>query len=116
MKLTNISLNDDFTVISNSENWTNTYHKFELNISQADKERIVQQIKSSDQFFVDNKNNFYLPDKAQAYSDTTIFASYENSLYFRQENYTLSEGYASSFIVISIDKNQNILIFEQSSK
>lgn len=116
LRLTDIRLNDDFTIISNSNSWSTGYHKFELSISQADKERIIEQIKSSNEFFVDSKNDFFLPDKAETLSDTTMSANYEDSLYFRQETYSLSDGYAPSLISVSIDKKRNTLIFEQSDR
>jgi hypothetical protein len=102
----NIKLKDDFKIISNSSGgFMDYYHTFELSISQADKKEIIDKINASKDFVVDTKNNFYLPDKTDRYSDTTIEANYENDSHFKRESYqTFEQGHAPTHEIISVDK------------
>ena len=111
----NIKLRDDFKIISNSSGgFMDYYHTFELSISQADREEIIGKIKASKDFVVDSKNSFYLPDKTDRYSNTTIMANYENDSHFKHETYqTFEQGTAPTHEIIAVDKTSNRLTFEQ---
>jgi hypothetical protein len=111
----NIKLKDDFKIISNSSGGLmDYYHIFELSISQADKEEIIGKIKASKDFVVDTKNSFYLPDKTDRYSNTTIVANYENDSHFKHETFqTFEQGTAPTHEIIAVDKTSNRLTFEQ---
>jgi hypothetical protein len=90
------------------------YHKFELSISQADKQEIIKKIRSSEDFVVDSKNSFYLPSKTGRFSNIIVRANYENASYFKRETYqTFEQGHAPTHEIVSVDKTANRLTFEQ---
>lgn len=110
-----IQLKDDFEILSNSSGGLMDYfHTFQLSISERDKEQIISKIRSSDDFTVDTRNRFYLPDKIGRYSSTTIKANYENDESFKRETYqTFQEGYAPTHEIITVHKGSDRLTFEQ---
>ena len=111
----NIELIDDYTIISNSNSGIRDFsHKFELLISDKDKTRIMNQIKNSEDFFTDPKNDFFLPNEIGRYSKKKVTANYENKWSLKRESYeTFRQGYAPCFEIVSIPKDENKLIFEQ---
>ena len=110
-----IELNDNFKILENkSGGLMDYYHKFELKISDADKNRLIDKI-TSEQNYVDKiQNSFYLPEKAiSRYESDTITANYQTDWEYKTEIfYTNGKGYTPTYIIISISKKENILTFE----
>ena len=115
LKTHDIELTDKFKIISNNKSGIRDYsHKFELKISENDKNQTIKQIIDSEGFFKDSTNNFYLPRNIGRYSEKMIKANYENDWYYRRESYeTFTQGHAPCLEIISVSKDDNILIFEQ---
>ena len=111
----NIKLKNDFKIVQNSSSGFMDYSQtFILTISQQDKEEIIKIIKESENFAVDLEDDFYLPSKTDRYSDTKVYADYENDKYYKRETYqTFEKGTAPVHEIISIEKRSNKLKFEQ---
>jgi hypothetical protein len=112
-----IELLDDYQIISNRNSGIRDYtHEFKLLISEKDKIRIINQIKSSKNFISNYKNDFYLPNTIGRYSETKVFANYENERSFIRESFeTYKKGYKPCYEIVTIFKDENKLIFEQIS-
>lgn len=111
-----IELKEDFKIKNNeSGGFMDYYHKFELEISNNDKQRIVDQIKSANNYQKENNNSFYLPDLAENRSEgDTLFANYQTDWEFKTAIfYPNGKGYTPTYRVISISKDKNELTFEE---
>ena len=109
-----IQLIDNFKILSNeSGGLRDYYHKFELEISDTDKMRLINQIKSAENFKESIQENFYLPETLNRYSGKLIKANYEDKFYFKTEYYKPNgNGIAPTYQIISISKTKNILRYE----
>ena len=77
-----IELKDDFKILKNeSGGLRDYYHKFELEISKSDKNRLIDKIISESNYIDKIQNNFYLPEKAKnRYKGDTITGKLSNGL------------------------------------
>lgn len=111
-----VELNDDFKIINNkSGGLRDYYHKFELEISDSDKLRIINQIKSSENYKDEINNEFYLPELAKSrYEGDTLYANYQTDWQYKKAVfYPNGKGYTPTYRVISISKEKNELTFEE---
>lgn len=110
-----ITLIDNFKIKSNHiTGLSDVYQKFELEISLEDKERIIQQLKSS-KYFQDTVNDEHrLPSKSGSGLTNKIYLDYEKNEFVCRETYQkLKMGYVSDYDIIKISKTENILTFER---
>lgn len=92
----NIELKDEFQIKDNeSSGFRDYYHKFELEISESDKHRVINQIKSAENYQPKTNNDFYLPELAKnRYQGDTLYANYQtNSEYKKAMFYPNGKGY-----------------------
>ncbi len=111
-----IELVDEFKIINNeSGGLRDYYHKFELEISDNDKRRLIDKIKSETDFREDFENRVYLPELAtDKYEGDIIYANYQNEREFKTEMFQPNgKGYAPTYRIISISKEGNKLTFEE---
>lgn len=111
----NIVLKDDFKISSNeSGGFLDYYHRFELEISENDKSRIINQIRNQNNFKDSVDNDFYLPNKiANRSKRDTLTANYHTDWEYKTEIfYGNGQGYTPTYKIVSISKSENKLIFE----
>lgn len=110
-----IVLSDDFSIKSNRiTGLTDTHQKFELQISVADKAKIIQQLKNSDYFVGRVTQSYYLPSKIESRITHKVIVDYEIADNVIRETYErLYEGYVSDHDIITISKNDNLLTCER---
>lgn len=111
----NIELKDDFKILSNeSGGFMDYYHRFELEISEDDKSRIINHIKSQDNYIDSVGEYIYLPNRATSRSEgDTLTANYHTKWKYKTEiYYPNGKGYTPTYKIISISKSENKLIFE----
>ncbi|WP_163518379.1 hypothetical protein [Gelidibacter japonicus] len=111
-----VELNHDFKIINNkSGGLRDYYHKFELEISNADKQKIISQIKSTENYQNEINNEIYLPELAKnRYEGDTIYANYQTDWEYKKAVfYPNGKGYTPTYRVISISKEKNKLTFEE---
>lgn len=112
----NIELNDEYKILNNkSGGLRDYYHKFELEISDSDKLRIINQIKSSENYQDEINNEFYLPELSNnRYEGDTLYANYQTDWQYKKAVfYPNGKGYTPTYRVISISKEKNELTFEE---
>ncbi len=108
-------LNDNFEIIENTSNWglEESYHKFILEISDKDKARLINEIKSSKNYMNQktySSSKIVYPDR---YKGKKTFWNYEDeSWYTRHYFQPNGNGYAPADRSISISKTSNELRFE----
>jgi len=110
-----IELKDKFKILENeSGGFMDYYHKFELEISLADKNRLIEKITSEQNYVNEIQNSFYLPDKAvNRYKGDTITANYQTDWSYKTEvYYPNGKGITPTYKIISISKKENKLTFE----
>ena len=115
----NFQLKNDFKIKKN-ESFSaigDYYHTFTLDISENDRNRIIQEIKNSENFKKENDTtiqHFLFQTKENEYTGSKIIQNYETQSAFIREYFQHSEkqGYAPTFRRISISKTENELIFE----
>ncbi len=109
-----IELNDDFKILHNeSGGIRDYYHKFEIQISDSDKKKIIEQIKLAENFTDTVSSYFYLPESKNRYTGKPTIANYENQREFKTEYYKPNgQGIAPTYRIISISKTGNKLTFE----
>ena|SRR5690606_6265994 len=112
----NIKLNDEFEIEENKSDWTigDYYHTFTLSISENDKQRLINEIKSSPDFNETTNNvTELIYTQEEKPIGKKIFQNYETKNYYIREYYQENgEEYVPTFRKISIDKNKNELKFE----
>jgi hypothetical protein len=111
-----VELKDEFKIQDNeSGGLRDYYHKFELEISDSDKQRIINQIRSSDNYQDEINNEFYLPELAKnRYEGDTLYANYQTEWEYKKAMfYPNGKGYTPTYRVISISKEKNELTFEE---
>jgi hypothetical protein len=115
LKDNDIVLIDNFSIISNKvTGMRDLYQKFELQISDNDKNRITRQLRQSKYFTNDSTIQEYgLQDEMNRALSKKVFKDYERKDFIRRESYEkLKQGYKPDFDVITISKDSNILTFE----
>jgi glucan phosphoethanolaminetransferase (alkaline phosphatase superfamily) len=111
----NIELKDDFRILDNqSGGLRDYYHRFELEISESDKNRLIDKITSELNYTNEIQNSFHLPDKAINRNEgDTLFANYQTDWDYKSEiYYPNGKGYTPTYKIISISKKENKLTFE----
>lgn len=108
-----IILKEDFRILKNESHSSigDYYHTFTLSISSGDQQRIIQQIKSSENYKTqkDSVNYFIYLNRL----DKKIIQNYEtNNSYVREYLQSNGKGYTPTFRRISIQKTKNELVFE----
>jgi len=111
----NIELKYDFEIIENKSVGTvDYYHRFELLISESDKKRLLNEIKSSKSYQDSIKSYFHLPSTQDRYIGNSITVNYQTHTEFKSEFYEPNgKGYVPTYRIISIPKLENKLIFEE---
>ena len=111
-----ITLSDPFEIKDNRSSWAigDYYHTFTIHISERDRQTLISEIKHSNNFkklestvrdlLFERENRYSGPVRTQHYETPTAYVRE----YFKPNG----EGYAPTFIRISIDKNETVLIFE----
>lgn len=117
-----IRLEDEFDISHNSSSsvigiGADHYNTFALKISYADKKRIISAIKNSEHFQpgILKEEDISIGPYFGNYADENKeqFVYYETEKSYVRERYTpYKPGYVPDFIRISIDKEENKLIFE----
>lgn len=110
-----IELKDNFKILNNeSGGILDYYHKFELEISEADKNRLIDKITSEQNYVSVLKYSYCTPDKSiNRYEGDTIFANYQTELTYNTEiYYPNGKGYKPTYKIVSISKKENKLTFE----
>jgi hypothetical protein len=111
----NIKLNDEFELIENKSMSSigDYYHTFTLKISEKDKARIINEIKKTRNFNIDKQTESYFENREDYYNGPKRIKNYETEKQFIRELFEpQGEGYAPTWRQIEIDKNENLLIFE----
>lgn len=92
------------------------YQKFELEISDSDKNRLIKQLRQS-QFFKNTIVQEYdLQNEMDRRLSKRVFKDYEQNDFIRRESYEkLKQGYKPDFDIITISKTNNTLIFERAN-
>ena len=110
-----IVLNDDFELIHNESMSAigDYYHTFTLRISGSDKVRIVNEIVSAKSFNQNIQIGNYFSNRDDYYNGPKRIKYYETETRFVKELFEpQGKGYAPIYRKIGIDKNDNLLIFE----
>lgn len=92
------------------------FHQFSLIISPADRERIIDQIKSADNYQYEVQDMFDFRSGKIRYSDkdTSFTANYQDEWNYVCEFYKPNkQGYAPTRDRISISKTENRLTYER---
>lgn len=116
LKANEIVLVDNFSIKSNKiSGMLDLYQIFELQISENDKSRLVNQLQQSKYFTTDSTDEQYdLQNSLERKLTKRFFKDYERSNYIRRESYEkLKEGYKPDYDIITIFKNENKLKFER---
>lgn len=111
----NIKINDAFELIENKSMSSigDYYHTFTLKISEKDKARIITEIKKTRNFNIDKQTESYFDNREDYYNGPKRIKNYETEKQFIRELFApQGEGYAPTWRKIEIDKNENLLIFE----
>ena len=108
-------LNDDFEIIENTSNWGigESYHTFILEISDNDRNRLINEIKTSKNYMSDSifsTDKIVYPDRYKG--KKTVWNYEDESWYTRHYFQPNGEGYAPIDRSISISKTSNELRFE----
>ena len=99
-----ISLKDEFKITSNdTDELLDSYQKFDLEISESDKLRIIDAIKSSDNF---GEKDFTTD---QADNSITSINFEDNQAFIRKSRQTYGPGKISIIEVIEASKSKNTL-------
>lgn len=108
-------LNDDFKLTENVSYWGigDYYHTFTLEISDNDKNRLINEIKSSPNLMNDSINsrtNIIYPDRHKG--KKTVWNYEDKHSYNRQYFQPNGEGYTPTNRIITLDKISNQLRFD----
>ena len=111
-----IVINDDFKILNNKTSFAigEYYHRFRLEISDNDRVRVIEQVKSAKYFknINEEKEDFY--SKSSQYEGQKIIQNYEDeNMFVREFLKSNTEGYAPTYRRIQIDKDDNKLVFEE---
>ena len=117
LKENDIVLIDNFSITSNNiSGMRDLYQRFELEISDSDKNRLIKQLRES-QFFKDTIVQEYdLQNEMDRKLSKRVFKDYEQNDFIRRESYEkLKQGYKPDLDIITISKTNNTLIFERAN-
>ena len=111
----NIELKDNFEIISNKDGGLmDYYHTFNLSISEADKNRLIEKIKDSKDYIDSIQNYKHLPSEAKdRYVGDTLARNYQTEREYKTElYYPNGQGYTPTYIKVGISKSKNELQYE----
>lgn len=115
LKEHNVELVDDFKIVSNeSGGFMDYFHQFKLTISLTDKQRLIDQIKSADNYQDEIQDMFDLRSGKIRHSDkdTSFTANYQEERNYIYEYYKPNkQGYTPTWDRISISKTENKLTY-----
>lgn len=112
----NIRLENDFKILSNkSTGWNDFVHIFEIQISNEDKNIVINKIKSADDFKLEITDEIYLPELAtDRYYGDTLRANYQCNDYFISSTYYPNgPNIKPTYKSIKVYKNNTTLRFEE---
>jgi len=110
-----IQLHDDFELINNESMSAigDYYHTFTLRISETDRERLIEEIKTSNNYNKDISTGNYFNNRDDYYNGPKRIKNYETEMRYVKELFEpQGKGYAPIYQKIGIDKKDNLLIFE----
>lgn len=110
-----IVLNDEFQIIENKSmsGIGDYYHTFTLKISTKDRLRLIKEIAASENFKKVNEIQEDITKKTDRYTGNRLTQNYETEAQFIRVYFEpQGEGYAPTYRKIEIDKNRDLLIFE----
>jgi len=117
LKEHNIEVKDDFELVSNkSGGFQDYFHQFSLTISTKDRERLIEQIKTADNYKDEIQEMFDLRYGKIRYSDIDTFftANYQDEWNFIYEYFKPNkQGYKPTWDRVSISKTENKLTYER---
>jgi len=111
----NINLNNDFEILENKSMSAigDYYHTFTLKITAEDKIKIINEIRNSKNFNRGPKIDNYFDNEEDYYNGPKRIKNYETEKQFVRELFEpQGKGYAPTLRKIEVDKNENILTFE----
>lgn len=107
---------DDAELISNEMGGIRDFHhRFELRISEEDKEKFIRNIRSSENYQFQVSEIIDIRTNKPRYSDqdTSFTATYENSRSYVYEFYKPNrQGYKPTWEIISVSKSENKLTYQ----
>lgn len=115
LKEQNIVLIDEFELIQNKSmsGIGDYYHTFTLKITSYDKNKIISEIQKSKNYNSDLKTENYFENPKDYYNGPKRIKNYETQNQFIRELFQPNgDNYAPTWRKIEIDKNGNLLIFE----
>lgn len=115
LKEQNIVLIDEFELIENKSmsGIGDYYHTFTLKITSQDKNKIINEIKKSENYNTDLKMEKYFENPEDYYNGPKRILNYETKNQFVRELFQPNgDNYAPTWRKIEIDKYGDLLIFE----
>ncbi len=110
-----IVLHDQFKIKTNHiTGFSDLYQKFELEITTADKERIIKKLTNSPYYIGSVSESYYLPSKVKSTITPKVTKDYKIGDNIVRETYQkLREGYVYDHDIITVSKSDNVLTFER---
>ena len=111
-----IVLNDDFKILNNKTtmNIGSNYHRFRLEISENDKNKIIEKIKSVEGFISVDEEKLDLYSNLLDLKASKIIQYSEDTEMFLKEFFRPNhEGRPSSYFRIELEKSENTLVYEE---
>ncbi len=115
LKEQNITLYDDFELLKNKSmsGIGDYYHTFTIKISNKDKSHIISEIENSNNFKGPNESVPDITQMVDSYTGKEITQNFENDKQYIRKLYKPNgKGYAPTYRIITIDKNEDKLVFE----
>ncbi|WP_415799939.1 hypothetical protein, partial [Flavobacterium cucumis] len=109
LKIAEITLNDNFKIIGNKITGLPEYYQFtKLEISKNDRNRIINEIRNSQDFFVHDNYNFLLNANNNIESDKLI-ANYRFENEIIRETFEKKTGFVPISLMVILNEKSNIL-------
>lgn len=119
LKSLHIELHNDFEILLNeSGGFRDYYHRFKLKISEEDRLRLINEIKSNKKYTNEIKEGYELYEMAfeNRYSGDTLRINYQTKNMYKTELYYPNGlGYKPTYKIVSLSKVKNELTFEYIS-
>ncbi|WP_322549130.1 hypothetical protein [Flavobacterium psychraquaticum] len=109
LKIAEITLNENFKILDNKITGLPEYYQItKLEISTNDKNRIINKIKNSQDFFVNDNYNFLLNSNNNIDSDK-IIANYRFEEEIIRETYEKKSGFVPISLMLILNEKSNII-------